>query len=112
MLLAYIKNHVPKHKIPLTHIYGIIMLYIMESDGMKAKTTFLKKTRNVSFEQVVEGIEAGRNTALQTNPAHSNHFITVVKINDYPCVLPFVKEPDGRWFLKTVYQSRKLKRRI
>ena len=60
----------------------------------------------MTFEQVVEEIEAGRNTEPQTNPAHPNQFITVVKINDYPCVVPFEKEPDGRWFLKAVYQSK------
>ena len=33
------------------------------------KNDLLKETRNVSFEQVVEEIEAGRFTKPQTNPS-------------------------------------------
>ena len=76
------------------------------------KNDLLKETRNVSFEQVVEEIEAERFTKPQTNPSRPHQFITIVKIDGYPCVVPFVKEADGGWFLKTVYQSRKMKGRI
>ena len=76
------------------------------------KNNLLKETRNASFEQVVEEIAEGRYTKPQANPAHPHQFITVVKINDYPCVVPFVQEEDGGWFLKTIYQSRKMKGRM
>lgn len=78
----------------------------------KEKNELLKATRNISFEQVVEEINAHRNTKPEVNPARPNQFITVVKINDYPCVVPFVIEENGDWFLKTVYQSRKMKGRL
>lgn len=76
------------------------------------KNELLKATRNVSFEQVKAEIEAKRNTEPMINPAHPNQYITVVKINDYPCVVPFVKMENGGWFLKTIYQSRKLKGKV
>lgn len=75
------------------------------------KNELLKATRNVSFEQVAMEIDSKRNSEPVVNPVHQNQFITVVKINDYPCVVPFVVEEDGGWFLKTIYQSRKEKRR-
>lgn len=76
------------------------------------KNDLLKKTRNVSFEQVKAEIEAGRNTPPAVNPARPEQFITIVKINDYPCVVPFVRTESGGWFLKTIYQSRKYKGKV
>lgn len=76
------------------------------------KNELLKATRNVSFEQVKAEIEAKRNTEPMINPTHPNQYITVVKINDYPCVVPFVEMENGGWFLKTIYQSRKLKGKV
>lgn len=76
------------------------------------KNEHLKQTRNVSFEQVKAEIEAHRNTEPAVNPAHPNQFFTVVKINDYPCVVPFVIGENGGWFLKTIYQSRKYKGKV
>lgn len=78
----------------------------------KEKDELLKATRNISFKQVVEEINAHRNTKPETNPVHQNQFITVVKINNYPCVVPFVIEENGDWFLKTVYPCRKMKGRL
>lgn len=78
----------------------------------KEKNELLKATRNISFEQVVEEINAHRNTKPEINPVHQNQFITVVKINNYPCVVPFVIEENGDWFLKTVYPCRKMKGRL
>lgn len=84
----------------------------MEIHWNEEKNAWLKSARNVSFEQVVEEIAAGRNTAPMVNPSHPNQYITVVKIDDYPCVVPFVKEENGDWFLKTIYQSRKMKGKV
>jgi uncharacterized DUF497 family protein len=76
------------------------------------KNELLKRTRNVSFEQVKAEIDAHRNTNPVVNPVHPNQYITVVKINDYPCVVPFVEMENRGWFLKTIYQSRKYKGEI
>lgn len=84
----------------------------MKIEWNEEKNELLKQTRNVSFEQVVEEITAGRNTEPVVNPVHENQFITVVKINGYPCVVPFVIMENGGWFLKTIYQSRKYKGKV
>lgn len=76
------------------------------------KNEKLKKSRNVSFEQVQDEIRNGRILSIEKNPSRENQMIIVVKINDYPCVVPFVVSKDGDWYLKTIYQSRKMKRRF
>lgn len=73
------------------------------------KNELLKATMNVSFEQAKEEIEKHRNTSPMINHSHPNQYITVVNINGYPCVVPFVMMENGGWFLKTIYQSRKHK---
>ena len=96
-------------------LYIVNTLYynkIMVIEWNNEKNELLKKTRNVSFEQVKAEIEAHRNTDPVGNPAHKNQYITVVKIDDYPCVVPFVIMENGGWFLKTIYQSRKYKGKI
>ncbi len=93
----------------VTTIYYYITMVI---EWNEEKNELLKATRNVSFEQVKAEIEAKRNTEPMINPTHPNQYITVVKINDYPCVVPFVEMENGGWFLKTIYQSRKLKGKV
>ena len=76
------------------------------------KNEFLKATRNVSFEMVQLEINEGRYTKPEINKVRPHQYITIVVINDYPHVVPFVKEDDYIWFLKTIYPSRKYKGRI
>ena len=74
------------------------------------KNELLKKTRNVSFEQVVDAIENGDFIGPNDNPARQGQKIIIVTIDGYPCVVPLVEMENGGWFLKTIYQSRKYKR--
>ena len=76
------------------------------------KNELLKRTRNVSFEMVQIEIDEGRYTEPEINKIHPHQYITIVIINDYPHVVPFVKEEDNTWFLKTIYPSRKYKGKI
>ena len=76
------------------------------------KNELLKKTRNVSFEQVKSEIEKEAFVGPLSNPSHDNQKIIIVKIDGYPCVVPFVVMDNGGWFLKTIYQSRKYKGKI
>ena len=99
-------------KLTLDIVATIYYYIIMVIEWNEEKNELLKATRNVSFEQVKAEIEAKRNTEPMINPTHPNQYITVVKINDYPCVVPFVKMENGGWFLKTIYQSRKLKDKV
>ena len=36
----------------------------------------------------------------------------ILRLNDYPYVVPFVIDDEGNWFLKTAYPDRKLKGRV
>ena len=73
------------------------------------KNELLKATRKVSFEMVEQEIKEGRFIGPEYNKAHPNQHIIIVSLNSYPCVVPFVIEDNGVWFLKTIYQSRKFK---
>lgn len=76
------------------------------------KNSLLKVTRGISFEQVSCEIENGRFLGPFAHPNRANQNIVIVTIDGYPCVVPFVKMESGGWFLKTVYRSRKIKRRL
>ena len=74
------------------------------------KNELLKKTRNVSFEQVADAIEKGNFIGPNENPARQGQKIIIVTFDGYPCVVPLVEMKNGGWFLKTIYQSRKYKK--
>ena len=60
-------------------------------------------------ENIEQEIKEGRFIGPEYNKAHPNQHIIIVSLNSYPCVVPFVIEDYGVWFLKTIYQSRKFK---
>ena len=73
------------------------------------KNQRLKEERNVSFEEVVLGIEQGGLLDIleHHNPArYQGQRILVVRIGDYAYLVPFVETPD-EVFLKTIIPSRK-----
>lgn len=76
------------------------------------KNELLKRTRGICFEQVVEAVAHDQYIGPENNPSREGQKRIVVKINDYPCVVPLVIEENGDWFLKTIYPSRKMKERI
>lgn len=99
-------------------IFSVFSVYVVHTlcynpavviEWSNEKNELLKATMNVSFEQAKEEIEKHRNTSPMINHSHPNQYITVVNINGYPCVVPFVMMENGGWFLKTIYQSRKHK---
>ena len=76
------------------------------------KNELLKKTRHVSFEQVEDAVAQGAFLGPRDNPARKGQKILTIILDGYPCIVPFVEEEDGGWFLKTIFQSRKEKRRL
>ena len=84
----------------------------MEIKWNENKNNLIKQIHGVSFEQVVAEISAGRFIGPEENPNHKNQKRIIVKIDEYPVVVPFVITEDGDWFLKTAYLSRKMKGRI
>lgn len=81
-------------------------------DWNKEKNELLKRTRNVSFEQVADAIERRDFFGPEDNPARAGQKIITIIIDGYPCIVPYVEMENGGWFLKTIYQSRKMKRRL
>ena len=77
------------------------------------KNAILKRTRGVSFEQVVMHIESGDVLDVMAHPNEAKYpsqQVLVVNINDYAYAVPFVDQGQER-FLKTVVPSRKLTRK-
>ncbi len=81
-------------------------------DWDNSKSILLKRTRNVSFEEVVFHIQNG---GLLTKLDHPNpgkyakQQIFIVRINNYIYSVPFVETKD-KYFLKTIIPSRKYTR--
>jgi uncharacterized DUF497 family protein len=76
------------------------------------KNAVLKRTRGISFEQVVMHIESGDVLDVMAHPnraKYPNQQVLVVNMNDYAYAVPFVEQGQER-FLKTVVPSRKLTR--
>ena len=67
-----------------------------------AKNEILKKTRNVSFEDVLVAISEKK---------YPNQEILIVEINNYAYLVPFVKDKD-KIFLKTIIPNNKATKNV
>ena len=85
------------------------IIVVMEIVWDEEKNELLKQTRSVSFEMVLEKIYSGDFIGPQINPTRSNQQRIIVLFNNYQYVVPFVKDGNGNWFLKTIFPSRKEK---
>ncbi|MFA5770496.1 MAG: toxin [Patescibacteria group bacterium] len=78
-------------------------------DWSLEKNEWLKKNRNIGFDEVVIALIEGGLLDTIDNP--SNNFpeqkAFVVKINNYIYYIPFV-EDEEKFFLKTIIPSRKV----
>ncbi len=70
------------------------------------KNEILKKTRDISFEEIALLIEAGDILDVLDNRGHQGQFIYILEIETYAVVVPFI-ETDDEIFLKTAFPSRK-----
>jgi hypothetical protein len=61
---------------------------------------------------VLEKILAGDFYGPEQNPARDKQYRIIVLLDAYPYVVPMVIDDEGNWFLKTIYPSRKEKRRF
>ena len=74
------------------------------------KNEKLKLEREVSFEDVVYHIEKGDELDIYEHPnqaKYPNQMISVVAINNYAYLIPYVEESEDEIFLKTIIPSRK-----
>lgn len=69
------------------------------------KSRRLKRTRGVSFEEIVNAKFLG----IREHPSRENQGILIYEYKRYIWAVPFVFEAEGI-FLKTIYPSRKFKK--
>ncbi|MEA1923057.1 MAG: toxin [Pseudomonadota bacterium] len=72
------------------------------------KNQLLKVERNVSFEDVVLGLNNGKLLDIVSNSSaeHKGQYCLIIDIGNYAHIVPFVKN-ETTFFLKTIYPSRK-----
>jgi len=74
------------------------------------KNNLLKSERNISFEDIVYHIEQGDELDIFPHPnqeKYPNQMISVVVVNNYAYLVPYVEESEDSIFLKTIIPSRK-----
>ena len=79
-------------------------------DWSTEKNQWLIEQRGISFERVVSAIEQGGLVDVLEHPNQDRYpgqMIYVVEIDEYLHLVPFVTQPDGTRFLKTIVPSRK-----
>lgn len=82
-------------------------------DWDKEKNSELRKTRNISFEDVLFYIERGDILDIVENPNQEKYpgqKFFILKISEYIYYVPFV-EDEEKVFLKTIIPSRKYTRK-
>jgi hypothetical protein len=74
----------------------------------KEKKLQQEKTRNgITFADCVVAVDDGRILDIQPHPTRTDQNLLILNIENYAYVIPYIIEDDGRWFLKTVFPSRK-----
>lgn len=68
------------------------------------KSDRLKRTRGVSFEDILRG---GELIGIKKYPKRKNQNIMLFKYKRYIWLVPYLLEKNGDIFLKTLYLSRK-----
>lgn len=82
-------------------------------DWNKEKNKKLAKVRGVSFEDVVEAINAGKLIDTIKHPnreKYPNQKIYIVNIKSYIYMVPFVEDKYKK-FLKTIFPNRKMRKK-
>jgi len=75
----------------------------------KEKNELLKKTRQISFEQIARAIAQKKIADILPHPKqnkYKNQKIMLINIKNYIYVVPFI-EKGNQLFLKTIYANRK-----
>jgi len=79
-------------------------------DWNDEENELLKSIGGVSLEEVAHKIVSGRFIGPEDNPSRHGQKRVIVRIRDYPHIVPIVIEERGDWFLKTIIPSRKAKK--
>ena len=81
----------------------------MKYDWNPDKNEWLKKERNISFEQIIFHLSQGDLWKISNHPDQANYpgqKLYFVIVNDYIFIVPFIMEKESI-FLKTIIPSRK-----
>jgi len=81
------------------------MVFDWDSD----KNEWLRKERDISFEQIVVAVESGDLLEVLAHPnqeRYGHQIVMLVKIDNYVYAVPTVVQKDV-FFMKTAYPSRK-----
>ena len=73
------------------------------------KNRWLKKQRNITYEQIIVAIESNAIVDILEHPnkdRYPDQLLILVNINDYIYAVPTTVEKN-EFFLKTIYPSRK-----
>ena len=82
----------------------------MSFNWNEEKNELLKSERGISFERIVVAIEEGHLLDVVDHPnveKYKNQKVLIVDVEGYAICVPFVEEPNGDLFLKTLFPSRK-----
>ena len=77
-------------------------------DWDEDKNNKLKKTRDVSFEEIVLAISNNQILDILVHPnkeKYPNQKMFVIELFNYAYLVPFVEDKE-KYFLKTIYPSR------
>jgi uncharacterized DUF497 family protein len=77
-------------------------------DWDEGKNDLLRRTRDISFEEIVLAIANNRLLEVLEHPnknKYPDQKMFVVEVRDYAYAVPFV-EDEEKYFLKTIYPSR------
>jgi hypothetical protein len=77
------------------------------------KNQLLQNERGISFEEIVDAISNGDLLDSINNPSsekYSNQSVFIVNVKGYVYCVPYV-EDESIIFLKTIFPSRKMKKR-
>jgi uncharacterized DUF497 family protein len=80
----------------------------------KQKNDILIQERGIGFEQIVMHIDKGDLVDIveHHNPdKYPDQRILIVNVTDYIYLVPFVKDTDNSYYLKTIIPSRKATRK-
>jgi predicted DNA binding CopG/RHH family protein len=77
----------------------------MKYDSEKDKK--LQQERGISFEMIIEAISEGKVLSDIAHPKRENQRVMLVDVAGEVYFVPYVKEKDGGFFLKTAFVNRK-----
>jgi uncharacterized DUF497 family protein len=78
-------------------------------DWNEEKNEWLKKERDISFEEIVEALNEGKKIDSYKHPnreKYPNQEILIVEIDNNAYIVPLVEDKE-KVFFKTIYSSRK-----